>query len=324
VPTAVYSAIPDHAWNAAVVLARSDRGLVAWEQDENPVVGPPTDPAISEARDPFVFHFDGHRYAVQGAGHKEGRPQLLVYACDDLSSWTELGPLLTFDDPVAAALAPAQIWECPNLLQVDGRWVLIISLWQWSAGAHLLAGVRYLVGDLVGDPSGLRFTPSGGGVVDDGPAFYAPQALALPERALLWGWSWEVDRSAQQTDDAGWAGVLTFPRELTVVDDQLQSRPAAELVGLRRERLRWSPGEGLRTRAFEVEATGPVTLALDEDGGERVVVEVDGPARIFVDGSLVEVFSGDVPVTTRAYPSATGSWLIRAGAEDARVWRLGS
>ncbi len=322
VPTAVYSAIPDHAWNAAVVLARSDRQLVEWEQDGKPVIGPPVDPTISEARDPFVFHFEGHRYAVQGAGHQEGQPQLLAYACDDLSSWTELGPLLTFDDPVAAEVAPAQIWECPNLLQIGDRWVLIISLWQWSGGAHLLAGVRYLVGDLVGDPSGLRFTPTGGGVVDAGPTFYAPQVLALPERALLWGWSWEVDRSVQQIDEAGWAGVLTYPRELTVVDDQLHSRPAAELVGLRQELLGWS-GEGLRAHAFEIETSGPLTLALDGDGDEQVVVEVDGAARIFVDGSLVEVFSGAVPFTTRAYPSATSSWVIRAAAEDTRVWRLG-
>ncbi len=65
------------------------------------------------------------------------------------SAWIELDPLLTDDDPVAAEVAAANIWECPNLALIDDRWVLLISLWRWVDGAHQLAGVRYLVGDLV-------------------------------------------------------------------------------------------------------------------------------------------------------------------------------
>ncbi|MET0692904.1 MAG: glycoside hydrolase family 32 protein [Propionibacteriaceae bacterium] len=323
VPTAVYTAVPDHAWNGAVVLARSDRQLLEWEQGDKPVMTTPADPAIAEVRDPFVFTFDGHRYAVQGAGHQEGRPQLLAYACDDLTAWTELGPLLTDDDPIAAEVAPAQIWECPNLLQLGDRWLLIISLWRWQDQAHDLAGVRYLIGDLQAGPGSLTFLPTAGGVVDDGPTFYAPQAVSLPERALLWGWAWEQGRTEEQTEAAGWAGVLTYPRELSIVDDRLVSRPAAELVGLRRERLSWSPGVGFATAAFEIDASGPGSLALVQDGRDDIVVQVDGVARIFVDGSLVEVFGADTPYTTRAYPSADSVWVIRAEPGDVVVWRLG-
>lgn len=163
VPTAVYTAVPDHARNAGVVLARSDRSLLRWHQEGAVVVGTPTDAAIDEVRDPFIFTHQGHRYGVQGAGQRLGRPQLLLYGCDELESWTPLGPLLTDDDPVAAEVAAANIWECPNLAFVDGRWVLLISLWRWRDETHELAGSRYLLGDLVIAGGGLRFAASAGG-----------------------------------------------------------------------------------------------------------------------------------------------------------------
>ena len=129
-------------------------------------------------------------------------------------------------DPVAAEVAAANIWECPNLAHVDDQWVLLLSIWNWVDGTHRLDGVRYLLGDLVSRGDGLQFKATGGGVLDDGPAFYAPQLLAEPDRTLLWAWSWELGRNFAEIAQAGWVGALTFPRELFVRDAQLGSRPA--------------------------------------------------------------------------------------------------
>ncbi len=74
VPTAVYTANPDHARNAVAALARSDRSLIHWQQDETPVAGIAPTPELDEVRDPFIFIHDGHRYAVQGAGQPDGEP----------------------------------------------------------------------------------------------------------------------------------------------------------------------------------------------------------------------------------------------------------
>ena len=126
-------------------------------------------------RDPFLFVHEGKRYALQGAGQLSGRPQLLLYGCDELTHWTELGMLLSVDDPIAAEIANANIWECPNLFQVDGQWVLLLSLWRRKDGIDLLAGVRYLLGDLLANGRGWVFKATSGGVFDDGPAFYAPK-----------------------------------------------------------------------------------------------------------------------------------------------------
>jgi beta-fructofuranosidase len=252
VPTAVYTANPDHARNAAVVLARSDRYLVHWEQDESPVMGISKPPRGEEIRDPFIFVYEGRRYAVQGAGRPSGgAARLLLYGCDNLRRWTELGVLLDADDPIAAQHAPADIWECPNLAQIDGQWVAVLSLWRLADGLNQLVGVRYLLGDLVAEGQGLLFKATSGGVVDDGPAFYAPQLLTEPGRTLLWGWAWELGRSDEQIAEAGWAGVLTFPRELYVRNGVLGARPATELEGLRLRDLVWHPGVPFHEQAFE-------------------------------------------------------------------------
>jgi beta-fructofuranosidase len=332
VPTAVYTAVPDHAQNAVVALARSDRTLLHWQQSPEPGPARPEDGSVEDVRDPFVFTFEGHRYAVQGAGSRSGPPQLLLYGCDDLQAWTPLGRLLDTDDPVAATVAPAEIWECPNLVQVEGVWVLLLSRWRWVDGSHQLAGVCYLLGDLVRSGAGLRFGAESGGVLDEGPAFYAPQALADGDRVLVWGWAWELDRTAEQVEAAGWAGVLTFPRELglrTAADGArtLTSRPARELTGLRTAELPLAPGTPVPERSFEVVATGPVRLSLQSGRDAKVVVEVAGtpeePARVLVDGSLVESFAGGRSWTTRAYPAADSHWLVEGDPELLRGYRLG-
>lgn len=325
VPTAVYTANPDHAWNAVVGIARSDRSLMSWEQDQSPVSGISRTSENDEARDPFIFVHEGRRYAVQGAGQPSGRARVLLYGCDDLRHWTELGSLLTADDPIAAEIAPANIWECPNLVRVDRQWVLLVSLWRRSAGVDQLAGVRYLLGDLIAQGRGWRFKATSGGVLDDGPAFYAPQVLADPDRTLLWGWAWELSRSVQQIADAGWAGVLTFPRELYLRDGGLGVRPATELEGLRRERLACRPGVPFQAAAFELIATGPVALRLLDDHADVLVSAAEGtpvdPARILVDGSMVESFCRGASHTTRAYPTADSRWVVDGAGVS--VYRLG-
>lgn len=198
-------------------------------------------------------------------------------------------------------------------MAIDDRWVLLISLWRWRDDRHELAGVRYLVGDLVGDGEGLRFVAETGGVVDEGPAFYAPQLTSADGRILLWGWSWELGRSDEQVAEAGWAGALTFPRELALRDGVLLSQPAAELTGLRQETV--DATGPVTERSFEIVADGPVTLRLvDGDTSTVVIAGGSAPARIFVDASMVELFTAGFAHTTRAYPTATSHWRIHGDA----------
>ena len=325
VPTAVYTGVKSGSRDAGLTLARSDRTLRDWAVEPEWRVATPDDPAISDLRDPFVFWFEGHRYAIQGAGHQTGSPQLLAYACDDLDRWTPLGPLLTADDPIAATVAPANIWECPNLFQLGGRWVLLVSLWRSVNGIHQLSGVRYLIGDLTARlGGGLRFAPTSGGELDTGPTFYAPQVLVEPDRVLLWGWAWEgADRTAEEIAAAGWSGTLTSPRELLLSEGAVTCRPAAELTGLRRETINYQAGTPLAHTAYEVNALEGLQLRLvDATGRARLVAETSGPVRLLVDGSLVEVYGPGPSFTTRAYPRTRDQWVIDSTG-PVHVWRLG-
>lgn len=321
VPTAVYTAVIDSPQNAGVLLARSDRTLRHWVGDQKWRVGTPTDPCISDVRDPFIFRYADRRYAVQGAGHVSGDPQLLLYSCDDLADWTYLGPLLTIDDPIAAEIAPANIWECPNLFRLGDSWVLLVSLWRDT----VLSGVRYLVGDLVPRGEGLSFVPRAGGTLDDGPTFYAPQVLVEPDRVLLWGWAWEgSDRSEGAIREAGWAGTLTSPREVVLRGERVIVQPAAELTGWRRPVGLVDPANRITDPAFEVITDGRMLLRCIDptSGDEHVVAASDGPARIIVDGSLVEIFHPTGSTTTRHYPAEGSYWTVETDG-PAQIWSLG-
>ena len=319
VPTAVYSGVTDTSGASHVLLARSDAYLTRWVPEVRPAVGMPEDPALTDVRDPYLFEAGGRRYAVQGAGNPHGRPCLLVYDASDLTGWTLLGTLLDGDDPVAAELAPANIWECPNLVRLGDRWLLVLSLWRLVGDRHVLAGVRYLVGDLRlgGDP---RFVPEAGGLLDTGPTFYAPQLLSHDGRVLLWAWAWEHGRGDAEVAAAGWAGVLTFPRELALRGDVLVSTPVPELAGLRRAPLEVAPGVPFAAAAFEVGLTAGSDAELwlvHDDREDELVARWSSPAepvvtpRLLVDGSLVEVFpGGGASLTTRGYPSSASRWRL--------------
>jgi beta-fructofuranosidase len=333
VPTLVYSGVTDTTGASHVMLARADGGLSRWVPEDCPAVGMPADPGLSDVRDPYLFELDGRRYAVQGAGHPHGRPRLLVYDATDLAGWTLLGSLLDGDDPVAARLAPANIWECPNLVRVGDRWLLVLSLWRLVEDRHHLAGVRYLVGDLrLEDGQVPRFVPEAGGRLDTGPTFYAPQLLAHDGRVLLWAWAWEHGRSDAEVEAAGWAGVLTFPRELTLHGDALVSTPARELTGLRQAPLGVASCVPFASSAFDVELPAGSDAELwlvHEDREDELVArwtspeEPVVPPRLLVDGSLVEVFpGGPASLTTRGYPRAGSRWRLDARA-PVTAWTLG-
>ncbi len=230
--TAVYTGAATGPHTATVCLAYAqDDGLRTWRKDPTPAAAPPPDLELLGWRDPFLFTHGGRRYALIGAGLvPRGAPTALLYACDALREWSYLGPLVDSADPVAAAHAPADIWECPALARLGDRWVLIVSL--WTAGT--LGRAAYLVGDLVDDDAGNpRFRPAGGALVDSGHDFYAPALLREDGRVLLWGWSWE-DRADGDVLAADWAGSLTLPRDLRLTrDERLVSTPAPEVSLLR-------------------------------------------------------------------------------------------
>ncbi|MFF3484340.1 glycoside hydrolase family 32 protein [Streptomyces sp. NPDC002701] len=356
VPTAVYTGIDHHHTGVGTVcLARAadpdDPALTEWKPLSLPVVpGPPDALDVVMFRDPFVFRHAGRRWALVGAGHADGTPSVLLYDCDDLTDWRFAGVLLDGDDPVAVdAFGDKAVgWECPQLLVTPGgHWVLLVSLWNGDPSA-----TGYLTGRL--EPSaeaGLRFTPRTGGPLDHGRDFYAPAVLQEPERALMWGWSWE-SRGPGEAERAGWAGVLTAPRVVDVhADGTLRVLPAPELETLRApEPFVTRAGTGTRLpEAYDLTVTARTVttvglgeglmLRIDPTSGTLAVHRAGRPApvevrvargaelnvRVLVDGSLYEVFVDDrATVTERVYRRpGDAPQLTVTGADSAvTAWEL--
>ena len=321
-PTAFYTGIAESEHASQVMTATSDRTLLEWQQESHGILGMPDEPGIGAVRDPFLFTFNSVQYAIQGAGYENGTPAILLYRCHSMTNWEYLGPLVTGGSGIARDWAPAEIWECPQLFEVDEQWVLMLSL--WNRDDHALDRVVYLSGELSEGGAGLKFLPTAGGLVDSGNAFYAPQVVAgtkAEPRTLMWGWSWEKSRPEASIHAAGWAGVLTYARQLSFLNGALISEPVAEVASLRAGIL--SDGAGgadvpVNERAFEVVAAGAAELVL-VDGGTQTVVAAVSAGRILVDGSLIEIFHADAATATeRAYPTATSRFEIHA-PESTRV-----
>ncbi|MEV7663055.1 glycoside hydrolase family 32 protein [Paenarthrobacter sp. NPDC089316] len=357
VPTAAYSGIQDYDGHSQVVIARGSSDLVSWEQDGHVAASMPADPLVTAVRDPFIFRFNGARYAMQGAGLADGRAALLLYTVDSLDDWKYQGIWLTTADPVAALHTPAEIWECPQLVQVSsGEWVMMFSLWLSGDDHEHANGVGHLIGSLTADPeTGLPvFVPEGGGKSDLGRDFYAPQIAQLSygsadsaPAALLWGWANEGPgrdgrrgRTQEEIDDAGWSGVLTHPRVLSVVDGALAVSPAPEVSAYRGASVAAGAAGSVVVPAFaevlvrgagsgdESVVSSAVELTLGSGSGAQLVYSGSLAAgeelRIFIDASLVEVYRpGSVATTLRAYPAPDEEWQLTlpAGA-TADVWEL--
>jgi beta-fructofuranosidase len=205
--------------------------------------------------------------------------------------------------------------------------VLLASPLTLGGDGPVMGEVFALVGGLEPEGDGLRFRPETASRVDSGASFYAPQVLVHGDRRLLWAWTRDLGRPPEEIAAAGWTGALTFPRELRLDGGVLRAEPAAELAGLRRERM--EPIDGILSEAsFELEGdSAGFRLVLEGDGTAEVVVDIEGDQargiRILVDGSIVEVFAdGATQRTLRAYPGPRSRWRVESGSE-LRIWRLG-
>jgi beta-fructofuranosidase len=216
VPTVVYTGV----WPEAQCLATSDDELIEWTKDpRNPVIaGPPPGLDATGFRDPCVWREGGHWYLVLGSGARGVGGMILLYRSDDLHDWVFVGPLL--EGKIEETGGP---WECPNYLRLGDRRLLIFSPVPFMQ-AH------YYVGDQVE----YKFIPQTHGLLDHGGLYYAPQAFCDESgRRISIGWLLE-GRTQDVMEEAGWAGVMSVPRELSLgPDGDLRQRPVPELASLR-------------------------------------------------------------------------------------------
>ncbi len=156
---------------------------------------------------------------------------MILYESSDAVAWTYRGR-------IESAHPFGYMWECPNVIQLDGRDYLVVcpqglpseqTRWQnlYQAGYFPLPqGV--LETERVDEASFVE--------LDWGFDFYAPQVFEDEKgRCILIGWMGMPDAEYTSAPEGlAWCHCLTVPREVTVGEDGLLCQwPVAEIDGLR-------------------------------------------------------------------------------------------
>lgn len=343
---AYYSGKVDHSDYQSVLRAVFDADAGTFGAPAQVVDDPADHEGITMYRDPFVWREgDGWRMAVGAAAAEEA--SIRHYRSADGVRWTHEGTLAALSRTTLRGEDTGEGWECPQVLAVDGSEVAIVSAWSHADGPW-----NVLAFPLGGTPEPHR--------VDHGHNFYAASVMREGSRGpLVFGWVTE-GRDRGWWQEAGWAGAISLPRRTWLAGDVLASEPHPALDALRLGDPRPADGAVITGQAeIAVPATtGTLRLVfgddehldiqLDEVAGtvaiDRDAASSDGRAhrgtavapdafepgsgrpgvRVFVDGSVVEVFtSAGRSLTTRVYPLAAPPWRVEAPA-GAQVWDLAS
>lgn len=220
---------PDHFWENQN-LAYSDDGIHFTKYQHNPIIEAPAD-NTQHFRDPKVWEHDGAYYLVLGSQHQGDKlGRILLYRSSDLLNWKPCGPIIQSQ----GKSTEGWMWECPDFFSLNGQDVLVYSpMGIQPQGKRFLnlSQVCYRIGHL--DYRTHHFIGTPQQELDHGHNFYATQSMLTPNgRRIQFGWMSPFNEKIPEQAD-GWAGSLTLPRELTLVNNILHVRPARELTALR-------------------------------------------------------------------------------------------
>ncbi|GAA4408965.1 hypothetical protein GCM10023168_27040 [Fodinibacter luteus] len=340
-----YTSVADGALDVGSIrVARPlDDDWTAWEKGPV-VVTVPEGYDVTAFRDPFVLR-DGDRWRMLvGGGLADGTAVAWTWVSPDLETWTPDGELArrhtSRTDPVWTGSA----WECPQLLVIDDRWVLLLSVWEPGTGHH----AAYALGELADG----RFTATAWARLSFGPAPYAPSAFVDREgRPGVIHWLRGV-----LDPDGAWAGALSVPHVLSLDGDVLVAEPhpvvttgpvvgvAAADHGVELPAAAWvewdASGEhrGEPVRLALTDATGTHVAELVREGARVTVTTAAGswdlptsiaspapsrPTGILIDHLVLEVFT-HAGVLGAPLPPATGPVRLAVdGPGRARARRVG-
>ena len=233
--TAVHSASEDLATikdgprsmkESQCLATTSDPELKTWSKLAAPIIqNPPAGMQVNGFRDPSPWRQGDWWYMVVGTGIANEGGAVLLYRSKDLRGW-EFMHILAGRNRTGLkstdAFDPWEVWECPEFFSLGGKHVLIYST---------LGRVYWQSGEL--DPATMKFHAERSGVVDYGSFYAAKTQLDTAGNRIIWGWVPET-RPVEEYKAAGWAGMMSLPRVLTLsADGRLKSSIAAEVRALR-------------------------------------------------------------------------------------------
>jgi beta-fructofuranosidase len=291
VPTIIYTgAIGLYGDKQRPCLAVSRDNLLSFEKHPgNPIIdGPPPDLNVIGFRDHAVWEEAGIWYQIVGSGIEGVGGAALLYRSADLINWEYLHPLWVGDKTSREPIWTGEMWECVDFFPLGDKHVLIFSVFARDKV------VFYYPVYAIGEYSNLRFSPQKLGFLDlggqlspdyvklenntgqgqayridlEGGHLYAPQTFRdKTNRRILIGWVQE-GRSRQAQKEAGWSGMFSLPRELTLrPDGTLGIEPITELQQLRTKKYQW--------KNLEIEPNGNNYLPDVKGAALEIEIEVE-------------------------------------------------
>lgn len=249
----------------------TDGGKTFTRFGGNPIIGN-TDK--DDFRDPKVFwHEESHQWIMSLA--RGWTKAIDFYASKDLKSWSLLS---SFSMPDVAKCNGGQ-WECPDLIKIGNKWVLIVST--NPGGPVSGSGTMYFIGNF----DGTTFTADTHDYplwLDFGLDNYAgvTYSNAPGGRWVFIGWmnNWNYSGDVPCSP---WRSAMTLPRELTLTQidgkNYVGSAVVKELDGIAGS---WSDISGTLPEAsayhvqVAVDMTESHTLSLSNAKGEHYDLEV--------------------------------------------------
>ena len=205
-------------------IASSSDGIHFEKSGHNPVIDQSNLGDLGttvDFRDPKIFKRNDTYYTVIASKTSEGHPtrgQIFIFSSSDLVNWSKVSILIEGNDQLG------NIWECPDLFELDGKDVLILSPMnmpqQGNQYQNLNSSIA-MIGEM--DWNNLSFKLERYEELDYGLDYYAPQTcLDNQNRRIVVAWQqmWERTNVLDEKQ-SGWSGMMTLPRVLSIKDNAL-------------------------------------------------------------------------------------------------------
>ncbi|CAH2106808.1 unnamed protein product [Euphydryas editha] len=325
-------------FNESQYLAFSDDGVNFQKYEGNPVLTE-TPNNSPDFRDPKVWKYGNDYYVIIGSKTLDNRGRVLLYKSNDLKSWEFLTILGESEGDMG------YMWECPDFFELDGKFVLLMSPQGLEPQGDRYKNIYqngYIIGSFNYDTN--EFVPEVPfQETDYGHDFYAATTTEANGKRYLVAWlsMWEVPHP-EDTD--GWAGQITLPRELSIVNNRILMKPVEAIDNLR-DSVEVDGDVGPNEvyvfgKAVELLVDSDLEQKVDlllegRDGGGKVWLRWDPEVRkvvldrgsddirqvewspigshtwrIFLDASSLELFcgEGEVVFSSRVFP--LGGWKV--------------
>ena len=316
-----------------------------------PLIYPDFSQTTDHFRDPQLFRVQNQVFLLIGAQtvDKEGKIKVYRAENDALTAWEELG-FLNFSDEKMGYMI-----ECPNLVFVDGRSVLIFCPQGLSQAVCEYKNIYpnlFVIADEFSVSTDNRLIGAGPlQNLDDGFDCYATQAFNAPDGSA-YAISWlGLPDTAYETDRFGVQGALSMVKKLSVKDGKLYQTPVEAMKKLRyNERKIQLSDEGIKTdNVFELEfklekgTSQTLSVLTDEKNDAALRLQIDSTQlvltrnyekrvshvkiekmNIFIDKSIFEIFinDGEKVLSGRVFPNENQHLIKSEHPLTIKMWEL--